>query len=69
MSISGKHLSPDEFDRPDETPRKAAYDLEDVVEGLDRRAFMGLAAMMGAGAARLGAGADRKRGRARPAEP
>ncbi len=45
------HLPPDEYDRPDETPRKRAYDLEDIVEGLDRRAFMGLAAMMGAGAA------------------
>jgi len=51
VSDSGKHLPLDEFDRPDETPRKAAYDLEDVVEGLDRRAFMGVAAMMGAGAA------------------
>lgn len=51
MSESHKHLPSQDLDRPEDVPRKEAYNLEDVIEGLDRRGFMGIAALMGAGAA------------------
>ncbi len=51
MSESHKHLPSQNLDRPEDVPRKEGYDLEDVIEGLDRRGFMGIAALMGAGAA------------------
>jgi len=51
VSESHKHLPSQNLDRPEDVPRKEGYDLEDVIEGLDRRGFMGIAALMGAGAA------------------
>jgi len=51
VSDSRKRVPLHDRDNHDDVPRKEAWDLEDVIEGLDRRSFMGIAAVMGAGAA------------------